>query len=265
MNQEDRSIWSYGRNLTREARISWFLRVLSVLLLVWIVEPGLSQVSSNQIVDQNSPSRYVVSKNQLLTPEKALKATYRAREDLLHGKHESARKEIQRALDISPHCALALSLHGIVSYQDKDDAEAARAFQRSIDEDPTFGAAYLGLGTVLISEGRFREALIPLDRAVSQLPDSWLTHFQIAFAHLSLRESVSGLKEIGNAERFAGNDEEARSGLAYLRGVAYLQLNNSVAARESLQQAVGSSPNGAYAPLARKSLEQLNPFVEKSQ
>ena len=265
MNREDRSIWSYGRNLMQEARISWFLRVLSVLLLVWIVEPGLSQVTSNQIVDQNSPTRYVVSKNQLLTPEKALKATDRARGDLLHGKQESARKEIQRALDISPHCAVALSLHGIVSYQDKDYSEAAHAFQRSIEEDPTLGTAYLGLGTVFMSQGRFREALIPLDRAAALLPDSWLTHFQTALAYLGLRESMSSLKEIADAERFAGNDAERGSGFAYLRGVAYLQLKDYGAAKKSWQQAVDSCPDGAYALLARKRLEQVNPFVNKSR
>jgi tetratricopeptide (TPR) repeat protein len=132
----------------------------------WIAEPGLPQVASNQIVDQSSRAQQMVSKNQLLTPEKALKATARAREDLLRGREESARKEIQRALDISPPCASTLALQGIVQYQDMDYAEASRAFQRSIDEDPTLGAAYLGLGDVFIIQSRFREALIPLDRAV---------------------------------------------------------------------------------------------------
>jgi tetratricopeptide (TPR) repeat protein len=259
MTEEARSILSDGYNLMRDTRINWFLTVLAVLLLVWIAEPGLSQAAPNQIADQSFRAQRLVSKNQLLTPEKALKATARAREDLLRGRGESARKEIQRALDISPHCALALSLQGIVSYQDKDYAEAIRAFQRSINEDPTLGAPYVGLGAVLIIQRRFREALVPLDRAVALLPDAWLPHYQTALAHLGLGESASALKEIADGEHFAGDDAERSSGFAYLRGVAYLQLKDSATAKKSLQQAVKCSPKGAYAPLAQKRLEQLSP------
>ena len=55
--------------LTRDARISWFLGVLVLLLLGWIAKPGISQVASNQIVDQSFRKQQLVSKNQLLTPE----------------------------------------------------------------------------------------------------------------------------------------------------------------------------------------------------
>jgi tetratricopeptide (TPR) repeat protein len=150
-------------------------------------------------------------------------------------------------------------LQGVVSYQDKDYARASRAFQRSIEEDTTLGASYVGLGAVLIIQRRFREALIPLDRAVALLPDSWLAHYETALAHLGLGEPVSGLKEIADGEPFAGDDAERRSGFAYLRALPYMQLKDSGTAKESLQQAVKSSPNGAYAALAQKRLEQLSP------
>jgi tetratricopeptide (TPR) repeat protein len=243
----------------RDARISWFLEAMAVLLLAWVAEPGLSQVASNQIVDPNPRAPQLVSKNQLLTPEKARKAILRARVDLLEGREESAREEIRRALDIFPHCASAHALQGMIEYQDSDFVEASRTFQRSIEEDPTLGAAYSGLGAVFIIQRRFREALIPLDRAVALLPDSWFPHYQTALAYLGLSESARGLREITGAERFAGNDPERRSGLAYLRGVAYFQSMDYGAAKESLLQAVKFSPNGTYAPFARKRLEQLSP------
>jgi tetratricopeptide (TPR) repeat protein len=262
MTEEARSILSNRRGLTRDARISGFLEVLAALLLVGIVEPGLAQVASNQIADQSFRAQQLVSKNQLLTPEKALKAAARAREDLLRGREEPARKEIQRALDIAPHCAVALALQGVAQYHDKDYAEASRSFQRSIEEDPTLGAAYLGLAGVFMTQGRFREALIPLDRAEALLPDSWFAHFQAALAHLGLGETVSGLKEVANAEDFPGADAERRSGFGLLRGIAYLQLKDYGAAKEQLQKAVKCNPNGSYAPLARKNLEQLSPNRE---
>lgn len=265
MSQKSRSILSFKRDLMRDPRITLFFQLLVILLLIWTFEPALSQVMPNQIADQKFRAQQLVSKNQLLTPEKALKATDRAREDLLRGRQESARKEIQRALGIYPHCAIALALQGIVSFQDKDYAEASHAFQRSIDEDPTLGTAYLGLGMVFTTQGRFREALIPLDRAAAFLPGSWVAHYQTALAHLGLGESVNGLKEIADAERFAGDDAEKTSAVAYLRGVAYIQLTNFGAAKDSLQQAIQRSPTGSYAALARKRLEQLNPIIDKDR
>ena len=243
--------------------MSWFLKLVTVLVLVWIAVPAISQIASDQMIHGESRGQHLVSKNQLLTPEKALKATDRARKDLLRGRQDSARKEIQQALDVAPHCAVALSLRGIVSYQNKDYVEAAQAFQRSIDEDPTLGSAYLGLGIVFTTQGRFREALIPLDRAAALLPGSWLPHFQTALADLGLSQSLSGLKEVADAERLSGDDAEKRSGSAYLRGVAYMQLKNYSAAKESLQQALHYSPNGGFAPLARRKLELLNQVLEK--
>ena len=263
MNQEGRLRMSYERNCLRNLRITWFFELLAVLWLVWTVEPGLSQVASNQIPEQNPRARYLVSKNQLLTPEKALKEADRARQDLLRGRQESARKEIQRALDIFPDCAVALTLQGILSAHDKQYAEAARAFQRSIEEDPTLGAAYLGLGDVYTTQGRFQEALIPLDRASALLPGSWVTYFETALAHLGLGESTAVLKETAYAERFAGADGLKRSGAAYLRGVAYLQLNDLSAAKESLQEAVKRSPKSIYATLAEKRLDKLNPPADR--
>lgn len=262
MSQYCSSILSNANNQTREALISWFLDILTVLLLVGLIKPGISQ-STNQIADHSFQAQQLVSKKQLLTPEKALKATNHAREDLLHGREESARKEIQRALDIDPHCGLALSLQGIVSYQDHDYVEASHAFQRSIEEDPTLGVAYLGLGIVFTKQHRFREALVPLDRAAALLPTSYSLHFQTALAYLGVHESESGLKEIADAEFLARDDEESKSGLAYLRGVAYLQLKKFGAAKEALQQVIESSPDGAYAPPARKVLEQLNSVLDE--
>jgi tetratricopeptide (TPR) repeat protein len=258
MTMLGKSIVTNWHDLMRNAHISSLLGVVTFLLFS-IARPGISQVESNQIVDHSFRTQRLVSKNQLLTPEKALKATAHARDDLLRGRVESARKEIQRALNISPHCALALALQGIAQYQDKDYAEASVAFQRSIDEDPTLAAAYLGLGAVFIIQGRYRESLIPSERAVALLPNSWFPHYQMALAHLGLGESVSGLKEIADGEQLVGNDAERRSGFAYLRGVAYLQLKNYRGAKESLQQAVKCSPNGLYAPLAQERLDQLSP------
>lgn len=256
INRQNKRRSSYGCELMRNVQINWFCALL-VIPFVWTVKPCLSQVTPNQIPVQNIWSQYLVSKNQLLTPEKALKATDRAREDLWKGRKESARKEVQRALAVAPHCALALNLQGIMGLEDRDYTEAVHAFQQSINEDPTLGPAYLGLGIAFAAEGRFREALIPLDRAAALLPGSWITYFETALARLGLHESLTGLRQIAYAERFAGADVQKISAVAYLRGVAYLQLNDLSSAKEFLLQAVQRDPNGTYAVLAQRSLNSL--------
>lgn len=76
---------SYKHNVMRDLRITWFFEVLVFLLVIRSVEPGLSQVVPNQSADQNFRAQQLVSKNQPLTPEKALRAIDRAREDMLRG------------------------------------------------------------------------------------------------------------------------------------------------------------------------------------
>lgn len=257
MRRSDRLELSNEEIVVRRPRIGWFLAIASVFLFVPFAEQGVPQ-ASNPIIKESYGTQSLVSRNELLPPAKALKATERARIDLLHGRVEPARREIQRALNIAPHCAVALALQGLVHYQDKDYAEASQAFQRSIDEDPTLPVAYMGLATVHLVQGHFREALRPLDRADALLPGIWFTHFQSALAYLGLGESQSGLKEISIAERFIADDPEVASGLAYLRALANLQMKDYVAAKGFLQQAVKNSPNGPYAAFARRKLQQLN-------
>jgi tetratricopeptide (TPR) repeat protein len=217
---------------------------------------ALAQVDSTKFLDK-SQSQNNVSVNQLLTPNKAQRATKKAREDLIHGRFESAQREAELALDIFPRCAIALNIQGAVNLWRANYAEAAREFQRAIDADPGLGAAYLGLGLTYTYQGRFKEALIPLDRAAAFLPSSWTVHFEAALSHLGVGEPEAALKEISYAERFMGVDPQTRAGVSYLRGVALIQLKGYDAARVELNKALRLDPKGSYSPLARRRLEQL--------
>jgi len=82
--------------------------------------------------------------------QKAQKATERARDALLRGRYEEAQKQVTRALEICPNCAIALTLQGIMKIEGKNYAEAAQTFRQAINADPTLGVAYLGLGQLTI-------------------------------------------------------------------------------------------------------------------
>jgi tetratricopeptide (TPR) repeat protein len=251
-------IWlsiSAMRGFVRRSPIAKSSQLLAAML-AFSAGFASAQVDSSKFLDK-SQSRNNVSVNQLLTPNKAQKATKKAREDLIHGRFESAQREAELALDIFPRCAIALNIQGAVNLWRANYDEAAREFQRAIDADPALGAAYLGLGLTYTYRGRFKEALIPLDRAAAFLPSSWTVHFEAALSHLGVGEPEAALKEISYAERFMGADPQTTAGVSYLRGVALLQLKGYDEARVELNKAIRIDPKGSYSTLARGRLEQL--------
>jgi tetratricopeptide (TPR) repeat protein len=245
-----------SRNYVLDSRVKRVCHLFGAALWVFAVQSAYSQIDLTPF-QQNSPAQQVVSRNQLLTPEKAQKALDRAHEHFLHGRYDSAQKDIQRALDICPHCALAHTFQGLLDLQGRNYLEAARSFQRAIDQDPASGSAYLGIAMVYNAQGRFKDALVPLDRAEPYLPEAWLLHFEYALAHLGIGESMAGLKDLAQAQRLTGSDPQKLSGVAYLHGVAQSQLNDYEGAKRFLAEAVKREPGGTFATLAKRRLQSL--------
>jgi tetratricopeptide (TPR) repeat protein len=235
-------------------RFCCFLAQVSIALVV----PSIyCQIDSTSLLNQAPPSQALVSKNKLLTPERVQKALVHARESFLRGRYESAQRDVQRALEICPHCAWAHTIQGALQLQSGNYPEAAAAFQRAIDLDPAAGSAYLGIGVVCNIEGRFKDALIPLDRAVQYLPGSWLLYFEIALAHLGTGESKAGLKYLAQTRQLTGNDPRQLSGIAYLQAIAQFELKDYEGGKQFFEEAVKCEPNGTYAALANKWLQRL--------
>lgn len=244
-----------------DSQVARLGHLLGAALLAFAVQSAYCQVDLNSFSDQNSPAQRLVSKNQLLTPAKAQKALNRAYKHFSQRRFESAQQDVRQALNICPHCSWALTFQGVLNLQDENYPEAVRSFQRAIDEDPAAGSAYLGMGTVFNSQARFREALVEIDRAVPFLPDSWLLSFECAWAHLGVGESVAGLREISHAEGLAGTDPTELSGVAYLHGVAELQLKHYDGAKKFLEDAIKHEPEGVYARLAKERIDRMAPHL----
>src|SRR5579864_8130631 len=87
---------------------------LGVLLLICSADTLLSQIDPGQLTDRNSSRLAIVSKNQLLAPEKALRAIKRAQAEISGGHIEPAEKDLARALEIAPHFALAKVMQGAI-------------------------------------------------------------------------------------------------------------------------------------------------------
>ncbi len=242
------------QNSILDARITRMIPFLGAALLVAAAGCANCQADSFSL----SPSAQgIISRNQLLTPEKAQKALDRARSDFLHRHYESAQKDVRQALEVCPHCALALAFEGILDLHAGNSPEAAEAFHRAIDEDPSSGSAYVGLGIIYNAQGRFRDAIALFDRAAPFSESSWLVHYEAALAHLRLGEYDAGLREISTAGKSAGSDPDRLSGLAYLRGLAQCETGDFDRGSRYFQEAMRRDPNGTFATLARKRLDLL--------
>jgi tetratricopeptide (TPR) repeat protein len=243
-----------GRRRILAVATGWYLMAAMVASCALCAS---AQIDSIEFMRGSPPeSQQFVSTNQLLTPKKAQKATEHAREALLRGRYQEAQKQVTRALEICPNCAIALTLQGIMK-MDENYAEAAHTFQQAINADPTLGAAYIGLGHTYNMLGRFKEALVPLARGDEILPAAWVAHFDTAVAHLGIGESEAALQEITRAEQ-NGVDRQSRSALLYLRAKARLQLNDYSQARAALEEVIKQDPKGEYGMLAQQALEQLS-------
>lgn len=218
---------------------------------------GSAQIGPSEFVDANSQIQQAVSVNQLLTPYKAQRVLEKARQDFLHGRFDSALRDTERALHIFPRCAVAFSIQGAVNLSQRNYADAGRRFQQAIDAEPAFGPAYLGLGMAYSSQGRFNEALIPLNRSASFLPGSWIVYFELAFADLGLGEPAKALKEIASAERFTGTDPQKRAGVLYLRGIAHFEMKGYREAQAEFNETIERDRDGIFALLAKDRLKQL--------
>jgi len=244
----------------RERPIRSVLIAIVVVAIASLSTDVLAQRGSSPLLARNLSDENTVSTNQLLTPSKALHAAQRARNHLIAGRIDQAQKEITHALDISPRCALALNIQGAIHLETRQFENAGEDFHEAIQSDSELGSAYLGLGMSLIAQDRLGEALEPLDHATHLLPGSWLIYFEAALTHLGLGDTETALKQIRYAERFTEMNPERRSGTAYMRGMVYINLRDFDRAKKCLEDAVAFDPNGFYATLAQRRLEDLRPI-----
>lgn len=121
-----------------------------------------------------------ISVVRLRVPGKAMELYNRALEAVAKQKAEEANKKVGQALKIYPNYPDALTLRGAIRHDMHECEAATEDFQASIDADPTFAPAYIGLADVLNDESRFEDALIVLQRADQLNPGAWNIQYEIS-------------------------------------------------------------------------------------
>jgi tetratricopeptide (TPR) repeat protein len=108
---------------------------------------------------------------------------------------EDAKKEMEQEVEIDPSNAGAEYVLGELARQAGQWSQAVDHFSRASKLDSGFGDAFLGLGSSLLSEKRFPEAITPLETAVKLEPANPAAHYGLAVAY-----SRSGRKQEGDKE-----------------------------------------------------------------
>lgn len=96
---------------------------------------------------------------------------------------EEAKKEFQQELEIDPANAAAEYVLGELARQAGDLVTATQHFSKATKLDTGFADAYLGLGTTLVTEKKFEEAIPPLEMAAKLQPQNPAAHYGLATAY----------------------------------------------------------------------------------
>ena len=119
---------------------------------------------------------------------------------------EVARKELLQELEIDPTNAGAEYILGELARQSGDLPEAIDRFTQATKLDHSFADAYLGLGSLLLTQKKYADAIPPLEMVVKLQPANPLGHYDLATAY-----ARTGRKE--DAEReFAVHQQISEQG-----------------------------------------------------
>jgi tetratricopeptide (TPR) repeat protein len=99
-----------------------------------------------------------------------------------------AQSEYSQALAIDPHLPVIHFQLGCLAFSHDNRPLATQEFRKEIDLDPAFGDAYLYLGLTLRRDGKNREALPLLQRAVALEPNSPLPYRALAVVQVNLNQ-----------------------------------------------------------------------------
>jgi tetratricopeptide (TPR) repeat protein len=197
--------------------------------------------------------RSSVSVSQYQVPEKARAALQKAKEANVKGKTEEAQKQLDKALEIYPRYADALTFRGLLKMETNDLTGAIADLQAAIDADGSYGLAYIVIGAAFNVESKFDDAIRALERGQSLSPDSWQAYFEMGKALLAKAQYEPSLRQFDRAQTLLANDVPV---IHLAKARALLGLKNYPDASTELQAFLAKEPPGPRSQEAQKLLAQ---------
>jgi cytochrome c-type biogenesis protein CcmH/NrfG len=194
-----------------------------------------------------------VSVNQYRVPESAREELRKAQQAAAKNKGEDeVAKHLDRALEIHPTYADALSMRAALKLDNKDVAGAIQDAQKAIETDANYPLAYTVMGSALNVQMKFDEALRSLERAASLSPDIWQTYFEIGRAYAGKKDYAKSLEALDRAQRLAPD----YALIQLIRAHCLMGLGRYSDAVTELQAYLSKHPKDVRVEQARKMLAQ---------
>jgi tetratricopeptide (TPR) repeat protein len=109
---------------------------------------------------------------------------------------ENSTREFEEELKVDPNNASAEFMLGETARQAGQWDEAIARFSKAADFDAGFDEAYLALGMSLNSDGKFEQAIPPLETYVKREPGDPAGHYQLATAYARTGRKEQAAKEM---------------------------------------------------------------------
>jgi tetratricopeptide (TPR) repeat protein len=191
----------------------------------------------------------------LRAPKKAQEALAKGRSAAVKLDLDNARKELEKALEIYPDYAGALTLLAVVT---ADPPKALMYAQRAAELAPESAFAHTVIASVLNRTGKFDPALKEADKAISLSPVAWQGHYERA-------QSLGAMGKMEEALASASRADELTRGQALQARVLLCRilsrLGREEEARTRLNAFIHSAPDQRTRDLAKA--EMVNGFVKK--
>ena len=191
----------------------------------------------------------------MMVPEKAGKLYWKARQNFVSNHNDEAKKQVEKALQICPKFAEALTLRGLVAWRLRQGDRGQHDFEEAIQIDPHYGVPYLALGSLYNSESHFDDALRTLGQATAISPNVWQGYFEMAKASIGKGMYAKGLELAQKAESLGGSSFAA---IHLLKAYALIPQKLYTDARQELQAFLAHDPNGSDAQRAQQLLAKLS-------
>jgi predicted Zn-dependent protease len=199
-----------------------------------------------------------VSVSQYKVSPKARKEFEKAQKAFTDGKMDEAKNRANKAIELYPNFAEALTLRGILEINAKENEQGQADLQKAIQLDPNFGLAYFAMGAALNQAGRFDDAVRTLERGVIVKPDGWQGFFELSKANLAKGDFKAALKNATTAEKLS---DDAYAPIHVVKAHALMGMEQYQTAVAELERYLNREPQGDIAASARRTLDQAKSFV----
>jgi tetratricopeptide (TPR) repeat protein len=118
-----------------------------------------------------------------------------------------AKQELDAELKINPNNPPAEYILGELARQSQQWDEAVEHFSRAAKLDPSFGDAFLGMGTSLVAARKFSDAIVPLEAAVKLQPSNPMAHYNLAMAYSRSGRKMDASREFAIHRQLTGGGQ----------------------------------------------------------